>query len=83
MKCTNFPNRIYWHAANVDELRLPELYDINDVVATFRAAGFDASAARLALKFVPAASHGHHEGYQLFDWLNYYYDQKLLLRFGR
>jgi len=80
---TRSPLMAEWHAANVDELRLPELYDINDVVATFRAAGFDASAARLALKFVPAASHGHHEGYQMFDWLNYYYDQKLLLRFGR
>jgi SAM-dependent methyltransferase len=80
---TRSPLMAEWHAANVDELRLPQLYDINDVVATFRAAGFDASAARLALKFVPAASHGHHEGNQLFDWLNYYYDQKLLLRFGR
>ncbi len=80
---TRSPMMAAWHAANVDEFRLPPLYDIDDVVATFRAAGFEASAARLALRFVPAAGHGHHEGGQLFDWLNYYYDQKLLLRFGR
>jgi SAM-dependent methyltransferase len=71
-----------WHSANVEELRLPQLYEIDDVVATFRTAGFDASAARLAVSFVPAAGHGHHAG-KLFDWLNYYYDQKLLLRFSR
>jgi SAM-dependent methyltransferase len=72
-----------WHSANAVELGLPQLYEINDVVATFRAAGFDASAARLPVRFVPAASHGHPDGSPLFDRLNYYYDQKLLLRFGR
>jgi len=80
---TRSPLMAAWHSANAEELRLPQLYEIDDVVDTFRATGFDASAARLALSFVPAASHGHHKGSQLFDWLNYYYDQKLLLRFSR
>jgi hypothetical protein len=80
---TRSPLMAEWHSANAEELRLPKLYEIEDVVAMFRAAGFDASAARLALSFVPAASHGHHDGNQLFDWLNYYHDQKLLLRFSR
>jgi SAM-dependent methyltransferase len=72
-----------WHRANVDELELPELYDIDEVIAAFTAAGFHAAAARLAFRFVPAAGHGHHDRGRLVDWLDYYYDQKLLLRFSR
>jgi SAM-dependent methyltransferase len=72
-----------WHAANAAELDLPPLYDIPDVVDTFRAAGFDASAARLAARFVPTAGHGHREPGRLLDWLEYYYEHKLVLRFGR
>jgi SAM-dependent methyltransferase len=72
-----------WHAASVEELRLPELYAIDDVLDTFRRAGFEASAARLAMRFVPVGGHGHHDGSQLLDWLDYYYEQKLLLRFSR
>jgi SAM-dependent methyltransferase len=79
---TRSPLMADWHSANAEKLRLPRLYEIDDVVATFRTAGFDVSASRLAVNFVPAAGHGH-EGSQLFDWLNYYHDQKLLLRFGR
>jgi SAM-dependent methyltransferase len=76
------PLMVEWHSANVEELHLPQLYEIDDLVTIFRTAGFDASVARLAMHFVPAAGHGH-DGSQLFDWLNYYYDQKLLLRFRR
>ena len=48
-----------------------------------RRAGFDASASRLAIRFVPTKGHGHqHEG-RLLDALAYYYDQKLMLRFAR
>jgi SAM-dependent methyltransferase len=72
-----------WHRANVDALQLPELYDIDEVVAIFQAAGFDAAAARLAIGFVPTASHGHHREGRLLDWVDYYRDQKLLLRFKR
>jgi SAM-dependent methyltransferase len=72
-----------WHAANAAELDLPPLYDIPDVVDTFRGAGFDASAARLAARFVPTAGHGHREPGRLLDWLEYYYEHKLVLRFAR
>jgi SAM-dependent methyltransferase len=77
------PQMAEWHSANVEDLRLPKLYDIDEVVAAFRGVGFDASAARLAMRFVPAGGHGHHGRSSLLDWLDYYYDQKLLLRFGR
>jgi hypothetical protein len=35
------------------------------------------------MRFVPAGGHGHHGSNRLLDWLDYYSDQKLLLRFGR
>lgn len=72
-----------WHRANAAELHLPELYDVDDVVAVFEGAGFDAAAARLAIRFVPVTGNGHHDRGRLLDWLAYYSDQKLLLRFGR
>ena len=80
---TGSPLMVEWHAANREELALPPLYDIDDVIATFRRAGFDASVARLAIRFVPTTGHGHdHDGRSL-DWLAYYHDQKLMLRFTR
>jgi SAM-dependent methyltransferase len=72
-----------WHEANADELRLPGLYDIDTVVGVFQAAGFEAAASRLAMRFVPAAGHGLYAGSRLLEWLDYYCDQKLLLRFSR
>jgi SAM-dependent methyltransferase len=70
-----------WHRASARELRLPRLYDIDQVIAVFQDAGFEAAASRLAMRFVPAVGHGH-DG-QLLDWLDYYYEQKLMLRFER
>ena len=72
-----------WHRANVEELHLPELYDIDEVVAVFEAAGFDAAAARLPVRFVPATGDRHSRRAGLLDWLDYYSDQKVLLRFSR
>jgi SAM-dependent methyltransferase len=72
-----------WHETNAAELDLPKLYDIDEVVAAFQAAGFGAAAGRLAMRFVPVAGHGHDELGGLTDWLDYYYEQKLLLRFAR
>jgi SAM-dependent methyltransferase len=80
---TASPLMVEWHQANVDALGLPELYDIDEVVAIFQAAGFDAAATRLATRYVPAAGHGHHDASRLLDWLDYYNDQKLLLRLSR
>lgn len=72
-----------WHRDNAEKLQLPPLYRIDDVVAEFEAAGFHAAAAWLGVRFVPTAGHGHHARRSLLDWLDYYCDQKLLLRFGR
>jgi SAM-dependent methyltransferase len=72
-----------WHAAHREELQLPPLHDLDDVVAAFERAGFDASMARLALRFVPCGGGDHHEAGRVLDWLTYYSDHKLLLRFAR
>ena len=80
---TGSPLMVEWHRANREDLQLPPLYDVDDVIATFRRAGFEASVARLAFRFVPSTGRGHdHEGRSL-DWLAYYHDHKLLLRFTR
>jgi SAM-dependent methyltransferase len=80
---TGSPRMVEWHGALREELRLPPLYDVDDVIATFQANGFEGSAARLAIRFVPATGHDvDHDG-QLLDWLRYYCDDKLLLRFAR
>ena len=79
---TRSPLMAAWHAANAAELGLPVLYDIDDVVATFRAVGFNASVARLAIGFVATAGHGHHDQRDIVDWIDYYSDQKFLLRFS-
>jgi SAM-dependent methyltransferase len=76
------PLMVEWHAANRDEIAMPPLYDLDDVIATFRRAGFTASLARLAMRFVPVTGHGQSEGRAL-DWLDYYYERKVLLRFAR
>jgi len=77
------PLMMEWHAAHHEELRLPPLYDVDEVIAIFRRAGFEASVARLAIRFVPVTGRGHDQGGPTLDWLAYYRDQKLLLRFAR
>jgi SAM-dependent methyltransferase len=72
-----------WHRSNAQQLELPDLYDIDEVIAVFEGAGFDAAAARLAVRFVPDARRGHHCRGRMLDWLDYYYNQKLMLRFRR
>jgi SAM-dependent methyltransferase len=67
-----------WHADHAEELHPPALYDIDDVIADFRAAGFSAAASRLAMRFVPATGRD-----RLLDSLDYYYRDKLLLRFAK
>jgi SAM-dependent methyltransferase len=71
-----------WHRANAEELQLPRLYDLDEVVSDFHAVGFDAAVARLAVRFIPTGGR-HHEHGRVLDWVNYFSDQKVLLRFGR
>jgi SAM-dependent methyltransferase len=75
------PLMVDWHGGAAGDLRLPPLRTVDEVVTVFEQAGFDAHASRLAIRFVPARGHGHSRGGPLLDWLDYYYDQKLLLRF--
>jgi len=69
-----------WHKTNAEQLHLPELYEIDDVVAAFHSAGFDVSVSRLAMGFVPTVGHGHDSHVNLREWLDYYYEQKLVLK---
>lgn len=73
------PLVVEWHRQNLEELALPPLYDIDDVVAIFTATGFEAAASRLRIPFLPAAKHVPN----LMEWLEYYNETKLLLRFTR
>jgi SAM-dependent methyltransferase len=73
------PVAVDWHRAHSSELALPPLYDIDDVVNTFAAAGYTGAASRLKLGFIPAAGHTP----RLLEWLDYYNETKLLLRFTR
>ncbi len=68
-----------WHRAHSAELALPELYDIDDVVDSFAEAGFEVAASRLKIGFIPAAGHA----WKLLEWLDYYNETKVLLRFTR
>jgi len=71
-----------WHAENVEEMSLPALYDLDQVAARFCDAGFEVAASRLWVRFIPIAARHLNEG-RLLDWLDYYYNQKVLLRFSR
>ena len=77
------PLMVEWHAAGSEEYGMPPLYDVEDVIATFQAAGFEVSVARLQMRFVPAVGHSHEHHGRMLDWLAYYHDQKLLFRFAR
>jgi SAM-dependent methyltransferase len=70
-----------WHRANVEELRLPKLYSIDEVVDVFGAAGFEVAAARLKFGFIPESGHhsGDHAG-SFWRRIEYYNDQKIFLR---
>jgi SAM-dependent methyltransferase len=74
-----------WHAANVNDLQLPQLRDLDDVADVFEAAGFDVQVARLRIRFVPVSAHRarHADRGPLTDWLDYYSDDKVMFRFAR
>lgn len=73
------PMMVAWHGEAENDLRLPPLRDLDEVVSSFAARGFSVSAARLQFGFVPA--NGHKKNY--FEWLNYYHDFKPLFRLER
>jgi SAM-dependent methyltransferase len=74
-----------WRATHADDLGLPPLRDLDELVDVFELAGFDAYVARLRLRFVPVSAHRarHGDRGQLMDWLDYYSHDKLLFRFTR
>ena len=71
------PLMVDWHRAHVEELQLPKLYSIDEVAGAFGAAGFEVAAARLKIGFVPVAGHTAPD---FLGWIEYYNDDKLLLR---
>jgi len=77
------PLMVEFHRESGEALNLPPLAAIDDVSATFAAAGFDVAVGRLPMRFVPVAGHGHHEHGRMLDWLEYYYEHKLVLRLER
>jgi SAM-dependent methyltransferase len=78
---TRSPLMVEWHGANEEKLRLPPLYDVDDVITTFLDNGFEASVAQLAIGFVPITDLGHHGEGGALDWLTYYSNEKVLFRF--
>jgi SAM-dependent methyltransferase len=73
------PLMVEWHRDHAVELRVPPLHDIDEVVASFAAAGFAVAASRLNLDFVPLSVHPS----RVLEWLDYYHEKKLLFRFAR
>jgi SAM-dependent methyltransferase len=80
---TRSPLMVEWHSTNAERLRLPPLYDVDNVIATFMRNGFDASISRLAIRFVPISDSEHHDEGGALDWLDYYSNKKVLFRFTR
>ena len=74
-----------WHAECAVELGLPPLYELDEVARVFEDAGFTASVANLKFGFVPVSAHrhGHDHRTDLLAWLDYYSQEKVLLRFSR
>jgi SAM-dependent methyltransferase len=77
------PLMVEFHRESGTDLNLPPLAAIDDVTATFAATGYDVAVGRLPMRFVPVAGHGHHEHGRMLEWLDYYYEHKLVLRLVR
>jgi SAM-dependent methyltransferase len=70
------PGVAEWHAENAQSLNLPRLYALDDVIAPFTGAGFEAAAARLKIGFVPLSGHAP----SFPAGLEYFYEHKVMLR---
>jgi SAM-dependent methyltransferase len=77
------PLMVDWHHAHSVELQLPKLSTIDEVVGVFGVAGFEVAGARLKVGFVPVARSPDAAPSDLLRWLEYYNDQKVLLRCTR
>lgn len=73
------PGMAEWHARSAEQLRLPRLYSLDDVVEAFKVAGFEAAAARLKVGFVPLSGHAP----SFPAGLTYFYEHKVMLRFAK
>ena len=73
------PNMAEWHAQHVEELRLPPLYALDQVVDAFTGVGFDAAVSRLKIGFVPVSGHAP----SFPGGLEYFYEHKVMLRFQK
>lgn len=73
-----------WHASAVDELGMPPIRHVGEVARIFTAAGFEVAVARLELDFVPVEAHREDAAdHDLAAWLDYYHEDKYLIRFTR
>jgi SAM-dependent methyltransferase len=73
------PLMVEWHGEHAAELRLPPLHDADGVAGSFAAAGFEVSASRLKIGFIPIPVPAP----RVLEWLDYYNEKKLLFRFTR
>lgn len=73
-----------WHASAKDELGMPPIRHVDEVAQIFVEAGFDVAVARLRLDFVPVDAHREDpDAHDLAAWLDYYHEDKFLIRFTR
>jgi SAM-dependent methyltransferase len=71
-----------WHGDNAVALDLPGPYRLDDVADVFKTTGFDVAVGRLPFRFVPVDAHRtDHPDFGLNDWLDYYYQDKVMFRF--
>jgi SAM-dependent methyltransferase len=68
-----------WHAKNTEQLNLPALYTLDEVIGAFTGAGLEAAASRLKIGFVPVSGHAR----SFPSGLEYFYEHKVMLRFTR
>ena len=73
------PGMAVWHDREEQRLDLPPLYAIDDVIAAFASAGFEAALSRLKMGFVPLSDHAS----SFPAGLEYFYEHKVMFRFTR
>jgi SAM-dependent methyltransferase len=69
-----------WHASVAEQLGLPPIYSLEDVLGAFTAAGFEPHLGRLRVPFVPGWALA---GKDLDQTLDYYDRHKMMFKFVR